>query len=165
MEDDSVFREREEKVRKYESFIDEKLRKDLSEILNARDHIYDQIASYLDLRNKIHLIQEEQLKEMKTMINLGSEFYIHASIPDTSVVFVNVGLGFQVEFSLGEALQFIETKEKYLSEFANGLTLKASILKTQIKMMYRGIAELMNLDLVDRDTFDEVTSSPLKKKQ
>jgi len=45
MEDDSVFREREEKVRKYESFIDEKLRKDLSEILNARDHIYDQIAS------------------------------------------------------------------------------------------------------------------------
>jgi len=81
------------------------------------------------------------------------------------VVFVNVGLGFQVEFSLGEALQFIETKEKYLSEFANGLTLKASILKTQIKMMYRGIAELMNLDLVDRDTFDEVTSSPLKKKQ
>jgi len=80
MEDDSVFREREEKVRKYESFIDEKLRKDLSEILNARDHIYDQIASYLDLRNKIHLIQEEQLKEMKTMINLGSEFYIHASM-------------------------------------------------------------------------------------
>ena len=37
--------------------------------------------------------------------------------PDTSKVFVDVGLGFHVEFTLDEAAQFIDKKEKVLTRY------------------------------------------------
>jgi len=50
------------------------------------------------------------------MVNLGSEFYVQAKVPDTSRIYVNVGLGFHVEFSLPEAIAFIDKREEYLNK-------------------------------------------------
>jgi len=90
---------------------------------------------------------EEDMKEVKTMINLGSEFYVQAKIPDTSRIFVNIGLGFHVEFTLKEALIFIDVKEKHLTKYADDMTEQAAKVKTKIKLMYHGIAELLNLPM------------------
>ena len=47
--------------------------------------------------------------------------------PDTSRVFVNVGLGFHVEFTLPEAIEFIDKKEAVLTKYYHLLSLNQSL--------------------------------------
>jgi prefoldin subunit 5 len=84
------------------------------------------------LRTTIKTIQESKLSTLKTMVNLGSELYMKAVVwvalcdcgpahslracrPDSSKIFVDVGLNCHVEFTLDEALAFIDKKEDHLS--------------------------------------------------
>lgn len=46
---------------------------------------------------------------------------IHGCSPDTSRIMVKVGLGFHVEFTLTEALEFIDQKEKDLTKSVSSL--------------------------------------------
>jgi hypothetical protein len=41
----------------------------------------------MELRNKIMMIKENQLKELDTMVNLGSEFYVQAKVYVKSIPF------------------------------------------------------------------------------
>jgi hypothetical protein len=96
----------------------------------------------LELRNNIEMLKQNNLKKITTMVNLGSHFYVKTKMyfyfsilflnlfqrsesllfssysPDATRIYVNVGLGFHVEFTLDEALKFIEVKEKYLNKSA-----------------------------------------------
>eukprot|EP00743_Colponemidia_sp_Colp-15_P012350 GILK01014025.1.p1 GENE.GILK01014025.1~~GILK01014025.1.p1 ORF type:complete len:161 (+),score=27.30 GILK01014025.1:65-547(+) len=135
----------ERKVFEYEKFVDERLKQDLKNVLDDRDKLYEQIAQYLQLRNNITVIKENQLKQMKTMVNLGCDFYAQAEVADTSFIFVNVGLGFHLQFTLDEALIFIEKKEQALNTRAELLTRKASEIKAHIKVFLEAIAELLQL--------------------
>ncbi|KAF8946280.1 hypothetical protein BGZ46_005821, partial [Entomortierella lignicola] len=67
-----------EKIARYESFVNEGLRKDLKDALDARDAIYDQISEYLKLAKDIEIIKDNELTEMKTQVDLGSNFYVQA---------------------------------------------------------------------------------------
>jgi len=91
------------------------------------------------------MLKENNVTEIKTLINLGSEFYVHAVVPKISTIFVNVGLGFHIEFTHDEALQFINRKEQQLNEQGQQLTSKASKIKANIKLFLDGIQRLMEL--------------------
>ena len=65
----------------------------------------------LELRNLLAVMDENELREMKTMINVGCEFYMNATVPATDRVYVDVGLGVHVDFSRPEALAFIQQRE------------------------------------------------------
>lgn len=90
------------KIKKYENFVETKLKVDLRAILDARDKLYTQISDYVTLRNNIKTVQDSKQKKLKTMVNLGSEFWVQAVVPDTSTIMVNIGLGFHAELSLDE---------------------------------------------------------------
>ena len=81
---------------------------------------------------------------MKSLVNLGSDYFVQAKVPDTSHIFVEVGLGFHAQFTLDEALEFIEEKMKHLNGLAEQETEKSITIKTHIKLVYEGINELMN---------------------
>jgi hypothetical protein len=84
---------------------------------------------------------------MKTMVDLGSNFFMKAKMfeiyffhtffprPSTEFIFVNVGLNFQVQFTIEEAIQFIEKKESYLIQKIDKLSTEASIIKANMKIM------------------------------
>lgn len=105
----------------------------------------------LELRQNIRLMQEQNLLDLTTLINLGSEFYAQAKVyefcfylvpsecsafqchwtrywrkyfdsPDTSFIFVKVGLGFHAEMTLDEASQFIDVMETHLNEYVQNMT-------------------------------------------
>ncbi|KAG2269314.1 hypothetical protein Bca52824_063869 [Brassica carinata] len=46
------------------------------------------------------------------VFNLGSEVYMQAGVPDTRHIFMDVGLGFYVEFTRREALDYIPEREE-----------------------------------------------------
>ncbi|KAG0215405.1 hypothetical protein BGX28_010110 [Mortierella sp. GBA30] len=136
----------QQKLARYETFVNESLRKDLKDALDARDAIYDQISEYLKLAKDIEVIRDNGLKEMKTQVDLGSNFYVQAKIPDTKYIYVNVGFGFHAELTLEEALSFITKKEAHLQRKADIYTEKASQIRAHIKLVLEAMAEIMKLE-------------------
>jgi len=117
----------------------------LEKALETRDKVYENLAKYLELRNNILMLKENNVTEIKTLINLGSEFYVHAVVPKISTIFVNIGLGFHIEFTHEEALKYINQIEQQLNEQTKELTNKASKIKSKIKLILNGIQRLMEL--------------------
>ncbi|KAF9285240.1 hypothetical protein BGZ68_004035 [Mortierella alpina] len=136
----------QQKLARYETFVNESLRKDLKDALDARDAIYDQTSEYLKLAKDIEVIKENGLTEMKTQVDLGSNFYVQAKIPDTKYIYVNVGFGFHAQLTLDEALVFIAKKEAHLQKKAEKYTEKASQIRAHIKLVLEAMAEIMKLD-------------------
>ncbi|XP_057948012.1 uncharacterized protein LOC131143743 isoform X4 [Malania oleifera] len=99
---------RQEKVQRFEEFVDCRLKPDLVHAVEERDKVFEQ--------QKV--------------------------LPDTRHIFVDVGLGFHLEFTWPEALNFIAVREeRQIEEYTH---LIASI-KAQIKLVCEGIRELLQL--------------------
>ena len=134
----------QQKITDYEAFVNERLRADLKGVLDARDAVYSDLSEYLQLRNVIEKIQEHGVgnRELKTMVDIGANFYAHVKVPDSSRIFVAVGFGFYVEFTLPEAMNFIQRKVDHLNEKGSRLAEEASHINARIKLVLEGLREL-----------------------
>ncbi|KAI9491343.1 Prefoldin subunit-domain-containing protein [Zychaea mexicana] len=130
-------------INKYEEFINLKLKPSLKATLDARDVVFDTISEYQKLKSQIELIQQNELDELKTMVDLGTQFYVQAHIPDTKYIYVNVGFGFHVQFTLDEAKKFIDKKEKQLQSTADKYSEEADKIRAHIKMTLEAISEIL----------------------
>ncbi|KAL6656896.1 hypothetical protein ACP70R_004676 [Stipagrostis hirtigluma subsp. patula] len=150
-------RARQEKVRKFEEFVDRRLKPDLANAVAQRDKVFEQQKTFLDLKRNIENLERNGVTSMRSMVNLGSEVYMQAEVPDTRHIFVDVGLGFHVEFTWQEALQFISVREARLASQIDEYTHLIASIKAQIKLVCEGIRELMQLpaerELVPRNTW------------
>eukprot|EP00929_Paragymnodinium_shiwhaense_P094279 TRINITY_DN5475_c0_g1_i1.p1 TRINITY_DN5475_c0_g1~~TRINITY_DN5475_c0_g1_i1.p1 ORF type:complete len:173 (+),score=34.63 TRINITY_DN5475_c0_g1_i1:72-590(+) len=102
------------KVAEYEEFIEKVLKVKLQSALAE----YRKDATVLDqcreLRENIDMLCRDKVPELESMVELGCQFYSKAFVPDTSRIFINVGLGFHLEMPLQDAGDFLEHKEKHL---------------------------------------------------
>ncbi|XP_073104100.1 uncharacterized protein [Elaeis guineensis] len=114
--DDSRFRQ--EKVQRFEEFVDRRLKPDLVQAVAQRDKVFQQQKVFQDLRRNIENLEKNGVTSLRTMVNLGSEVYMQADVPDTCHIFVDIGLGFHVEFTWSEALDFISVREARLARLA-----------------------------------------------
>ncbi|KAI6676868.1 hypothetical protein NL676_037664 [Syzygium grande] len=136
---------RQDKVRKFEEFVDRRLKPDLVRAISERDKVFEEQKTFLDLRKNIENLQSNSVTSLKTMVNLGSEVYMQAEVPDTQCIFVDVGLGFHVEFTWSEALNYISLREEKLARQIEEYTHQIASIKAQIKMVCEGIRELLQL--------------------
>ncbi len=136
------FTELNKKILKYEEFLNETLKSDLKSALDARDVLFSEVGEYLQLRNVIEKTSTSKQSNLKTMVDIGSNFYMKAVIPDASRIIVSVGLNVYVEFTYKEALEFIERKVQYLNSKAETLTHQAADIKARIKLVVEGLKEL-----------------------
>ncbi|XVF85882.1 hypothetical protein PTKIN_Ptkin17bG0153500 [Pterospermum kingtungense] len=126
---------RQEKVQKFEEFVDRRLKPDLVRA----------IAESSDLRKNIENLEKNSVTSLRTMVNLGSEVYMQAEVPDTQRIFVDIGLGFHVEFTWSEALKFISLREEKLERQIEEYTRLIASIKAQIKLVCEGIRELLQI--------------------
>mmetsp|Transcript_32995 Transcript_32995/g.53534 ORF Transcript_32995/g.53534 Transcript_32995/m.53534 type:complete len:148 (+) Transcript_32995:75-518(+) len=134
-----------EKIKEYESFLDDKLKAELGRTIERRDKLLETLSQYLALRNQLELIRDSGMKSLKTKINLGSEFYVQANVPDTEFVYVDIGLGFRVQYTIQEAMNFIDKKEAALNASVDKCTRQSAQIKSDIKMVCNAIGELLEL--------------------
>lgn len=135
-----------EKIEKYEHFLNEVLKEDLRCVLEERDKLYEDIASHSQLKQTINCMNESPVEEgLCTQVDLGSNFYVQALVPDVSHIFINVGLGFHVELTLEEALTFIDKKLGILNAKLSESTKKSAKIKGQIKFVCEALGELQGL--------------------
>lgn len=137
------------KVLEYETFLNERLKVDLKAVLDSRDAIYSDIAEYLQLRNVIEKLMDGGVPHtgLKTMVDMGCNFYAQARVPDASHVFVAIGFGFFLEFTLSEALEFIDKKVAHLSGRAEELTEQESQIKARIRVVVEALGEMQFANL------------------
>ncbi|EGC30884.1 hypothetical protein DICPUDRAFT_83203 [Dictyostelium purpureum] len=146
LEDQRLQKERIESIKYYEEFINDTLQVDLERVIGEREKIMENLENYLELKSNIELIEENKMESMKTMINLGSECYAKARVPDTKYIYVNIGLGVHVRYTLKEALNFIDEKESFLNTRIETLTKRINQVKTKIDLVQKGIQDLKSLD-------------------
>ncbi|XP_037479602.1 uncharacterized protein LOC119356727 isoform X1 [Triticum dicoccoides] len=136
---------RQDKVKKFEDFVDRRLKPDLVNAIAQRDNLFQQQKTFLDLKKNIENLEKNGVTSMRSMVNLGSEVYMQAEVPDKRHIFVDIGLGFHVEFTWQEALQFISVREARLARQIDEYTHLIASIKAQIKMVCEGIRELLQL--------------------
>ncbi|KAH9518577.1 hypothetical protein Btru_005688 [Bulinus truncatus] len=138
---------KDDKVLEYETFLNERLKQDLRNILEHRDKIYEEISEFLQLQSTIQKIKEDitPQSELKTKVDLGCNFYVQANVSDPSKIFVAIGYGFFLEMTLDEALTFIGSKTERLQARAAELTQEGCKVKAHIKLVLEGLRELQNL--------------------
>ncbi|KAI3980070.1 hypothetical protein MKX01_042724 [Papaver californicum] len=96
---------RQLKVQQYEDFVDRRLKPDLV------DKVFESHKVFSDLRKSVETLEKNAVMSLCTLVNLGSE------VPDTRHIFLDVGLGFHVEFTWPEALEFISLKGERTDKF------------------------------------------------
>ena len=146
MEDETIL---EEKVKKYEEFVNDRLRKDLETVRKNQEEVNTKIAEYLQLKSFIENVKSSDVsrsgRELKTQVDLGCNFYCQARITDPSKILVSVGYGFYVEFTLDEALKFVEKKCNQLTTYSSKLGQDSARIKANIKLVMEGLRELQDL--------------------
>ena len=131
-----------DKILQYETFLNERLKSDLKKVLEQRDLLVRETSEYNQLRNVVARLQSSTEGELKTMVDLGANFYCKAKVQDSSKIFVAVGYGFFVEFTLDEAIIFIDKKVSLLNNKIDKLTAKVSEISARIKLVVEGLSEL-----------------------
>eukprot|EP00238_Polyblepharides_amylifera_P007343 CAMPEP_0196586248 /NCGR_PEP_ID=MMETSP1081-20130531/53643_1 /TAXON_ID=36882 /ORGANISM="Pyramimonas amylifera, Strain CCMP720" /LENGTH=158 /DNA_ID=CAMNT_0041908063 /DNA_START=14 /DNA_END=490 /DNA_ORIENTATION=- len=132
------------KVAEYESFL-YRLKADLAVVSRQREGLQQQMDAYADLSNNIQTLQEQGQAELTTLVNLGAEVFCQAEVPDTERLFVDIGLGFHVEFTQSEVVAFSKVKIEALKTKATKCDIQAAGIKANLKLVGEGIAELLSL--------------------
>lgn len=135
-----------EKILRYEQFLNERLRTDLQKVLKLREEVYSDVTEYGQLKTTVDLLVNEGLckkdRPLKTMVDLGCNFYTSAKVEDCSTIFVSIGLGFYLEMKLEEASVFVADKVSKLSSKAENLSEQAAQINGRIKMVMRTLRQL-----------------------
>lgn len=138
------------KIEEYERFVNERLRTDLKRVLERRDAVNGEIAEFVQLKATIQHLRERQQggsseqkqRPLKTMVDLGCNFYAKGRVHDFSHIYVSIGLGFHLEMELKEAVTYAEKRVESLSTEVEKLTEQASKINARIKMVLGALDEL-----------------------
>lgn len=137
-----------QKILLYEEFLNERLRSDLHKVLAQRDQLSSDVMEYNQLKTTITLLHRQTEtssdagKAIKTMVDLGCNFYAHAKVENCSTVMVSVGLGFYLEMTMEEASAFLGQKISDLTVKTDKLSEQAALINGRIKVVMETLREL-----------------------
>ena len=100
------------KMKEYSTFIETVLKPELGNAESLKLNVKNEIQEYKELSQKLHQCQQANVIERhETQVDLGySTLYCRAVAKDVSRIFVHVGMGFHVEFTVLEAIEFVEKR-------------------------------------------------------
>jgi prefoldin alpha subunit len=135
-----------EKVLRYEGFVNDVLKEDLKKVHMRHEELHSEISEYIQLKNFIQSISDVGLSSdgLKTKMNLGCNFYIQANVSNISTILVAVGLGHYLEFTMEEALRFIEKRINLLTLQTEKLKKDSAKTKAMIKLVLGGLHQLQS---------------------
>lgn len=136
----------DENILKYESFINDVLKEDLRQLEIRLQRVNAEISDLIQQKHTLKVITDKKVHPdgFKTQVNVGCNFFMEASVPDTSTLLINVGLNHFLEFSIEEANKYLDVRIKAFESKADELHHKAAETKAHIKLMLFKIGELQD---------------------
>lgn len=145
------------KITEYANFISQTLQPQLQSAVDAKEAIEKDISEYVQLRNRLQRLENQmdniKTKPIEALVDLvHGAIYSKAIISNPRSLYVDVGLGFMVEFTLSEALIFIDKRVKYLEEEV--LNHRARVAEKIVSDVENALELLEELgaDIPERDT-------------
>lgn len=131
-------------ISKYEHFINDVLKEDLRILESKLQYINAEISDLIQQRHALKVITDKNLNPngFKTQLNLGCNFFMEASVTDTSKLLINIGSNIFLEFTIDEAYKYLDARIKAYEQKSEELRNKAVETKAHIKLMLFGIDEL-----------------------
>ena len=107
------------KIREYRNFVDNVLRPQLLQAKSSKQNALQEIDEYKDLLKtlqKAHLAREDQQRiDQSLQVDLGhGKVFCEAQRQLDSTLFIHVGMGFHVEFTVVEGIEFIGRRLQHL---------------------------------------------------
>jgi prefoldin alpha subunit len=118
------------KMSDYSDFVEKVLRPELKHAMALRQNVKREIQEYRELQQRLKQQQQDddEQKQVGSSVDLGFKtLYCRAVATDLSKLFVHVGMGFHVELSVDEAIQFVAKRISLLEK--NNLAAKEQNLK------------------------------------
>lgn len=135
-----------EKILRYESFINDVLKEDLKLIHGQLEKKNTDIAEWVQLKTVLITLNENDMMDgFKTKMDIGTNVFAQVNVADASKILVNVGCNLYVEFTIKEALKFTEQTIEYLNKQIKILRTTSAEIKARIKLVLHGIQELSNI--------------------
>lgn len=136
----------DEKILKYESFVNDVLKEDLRIVHDKYDRTNREIGEWLQLKRTINGLKDVRTEEgFKTKTDVGTDVYVQVVVPDPSKILVDVGSGVYVEYTEQEALRFIDKRLELLEKQVAIVKKDSAKIKSRIKLVLHGIRELSNI--------------------
>lgn len=129
-----------------EEFINDKLKKDLADVVAKEEKLSEVISDYLKIKSALKVFKLSAKRGVKIQTNLGCEFYAQCQIEDASKVYICVGKDIYLHMELDEAIKMIDFKENQLRKQMDELQLSASKIKAYIKLVLESLGRLYELD-------------------
>ncbi|KAI9295280.1 hypothetical protein K502DRAFT_324417 [Neoconidiobolus thromboides FSU 785] len=130
-------------IEMYQNVIYNELRPVLEVKIKEREKIYNENSEYIKLKSTIEAMRISKQKEIKSKVELGCGVFAQANITDTRYIYINVGLGNHVQFTLLEALKFIDKRMDLLKKKSDKATKKVSELRARIQTIVDTLQTLM----------------------
>lgn len=135
-----------ETVIKYETFINDVLKEDLKQVELRLQEVNIEITDLIQQKHSLKVVTDEKTHPngFKTQVNLGCNFFMEASVVDTSKLLMNVGLNHYLEFTVEEAFRYLDVRIKAFEKKAEELKNQSAETKAHIKLMLFHIGEMQN---------------------
>ncbi|XP_075982753.1 uxt prefoldin-like subunit [Anticarsia gemmatalis] len=136
----------EETIQKYENFINDVLKQDLHKLELRLQQVNAEISDLIQQKHTLKVVTDKSIHPdgFKTQVDVGCNFFMEASVANTSTLLLNIGLNHYLEFTIDEANKYLDVRIKAFEKRAEELHLKAAETKAHIKLMLFGIGELQD---------------------
>ncbi|XP_049532407.1 protein UXT homolog [Anopheles darlingi] len=136
---------------KVEIFIHEHLREDLRVYEAQLKELNAEILEYVQLKTMIESILKNKAngEGFKTQVNIGGNMFMKARADNVDRLLVDVGLKVFVEFTIEEALRFVDLRVRILTKQADVVRDKSIETKAHIKLALLVIGDSQRLHTRD----------------
>lgn len=117
-----------------EVFINDYLKEDLKHLDNYIKIYNEEIMEFVQLKNTIQTMRDNLPDGYKTQMNIGANIFMEAKVNDMDNILVDIGKGVYINFTLEEALKFVDVKIKMLNNECDVLREESLKKRSEIKV-------------------------------
>lgn len=133
-------------VIRYETFINDVLKEDLKQVDLRLQEVTGEITDLIQQKHSLKVITDRKTHPngFKTQVNLGCNFFMEASVSDTSTLLMHIGLSHYLEFTTEEANRYLDVRIKAFEKKAEEIKNQGAEIKAHIKLMLFHMGEIQN---------------------
>ncbi|XP_072400047.1 protein UXT homolog [Diabrotica undecimpunctata] len=134
----------QEKVKEYENFIEDKLKRDLEDIVVILKDKSSKLKDWEEVKTTVKTIRssKEKNRDMVVKVNIGGGILAQGEISDLEQIYIDVGLGYMLEMNHEEADRYADIRMNLLKKEIAHFRKMAVDVKVNIKLILLALSEL-----------------------
>lgn len=134
----------QEKVKEYESFVENKLKNDLKEIETILKSKAEKHRDWEEVKETTKVIRsfKEKNRDMRLKVDVGQGIMVQGEVTDFEQNYIDIGLGYLLEMDCDEADRYADIRLKLLQKEITHYRKLAVNIKVHIKLTLLAMSEL-----------------------